>query len=392
MTTGQGGRAWAAAAVAVAAVLAATGCRTTGAARADGPPVSRVDFQEETVTGNPELARLNDEELFAKGQAAFAAEDYGSAAQAFGRIADLHPHSPHRVAALYNAGLAHQKLQQWEDAYARFSELSDPEHGQGERLDAAFGVAETLYFLDRDGDAAKVLQKLVARQDLPVGRAIQAQVQLGICQFEAGDPDTAELTLRRALERYQGLADRTEVSDYFPAQAEYFLGEVYRRYYEEVQLEPRKGVEKMSADLEEKARRLLSAQGHYLRSIRIGNHYWATAAGAQVGGLYESLYTHMAQSEDPPGLDAATAQAYRQELRTRIRVLLTKSIEAYESTLETAERIGAKTVFVDRTRESLAKVKQWLLADAEAGDAAAEPAAEEALPPPPAARTRRPGS
>ena len=392
MTTRQGGRAWAAAAVAVAAVLAATGCRTTGAARGDGAPVTRVAFDEETVTGDPELARLNDEELFAKGQAAFAAEDYGSAARAFGRIADLHPGSRHRTAALYNAGLSHQKLQQWEDAYARFSELSDPARGQGERLDAAFRVAEALYHLDRYADAAKVLQVLVARQDLPAGRALEAQVQLGICQLETGDRDTAEATLRRAAERFAALPDRTEVDDYFPAQAEFFLGEVYRLHYEDLKLDPTKGTEKMSEDLEYKAQLLLSAQGHYLRAIRIGNHYWATASGAQVGGLYESLYTHLAQSEDPPGLDAEAAQAYRQELRRKIRILLTKSIDVYERTLETAERIGSKSAFVDRTRESLAKVKQWLLADAEAGDVAAEPAADEALPPPPAARTRRPGS
>ena len=99
----------------------------------------------------------------------------------------------------------------------------------------------------------------------------------------------------------------------------------------------------------------------------MGNGYWATAAGAQIGGLYENLYEHMVNSPAPPELDAEEAEVYRQELRKKIRVLLTKSINIYERTLEAAERIGAQNPFVDRTRESLRKVKELLLADADDG-------------------------
>jgi hypothetical protein len=38
-------------------------------------------------------------------------------------------------------------------------------------------------------------------------------------------------------------------------------------------------------------------------------------------------------------------------------------------TLETAERIGAANPFVERTRESLKKMKELLLADAQKDDA-----------------------
>ena len=56
---------------------------------------------------------------------------------------------------------------------------------------------------------------------------------------------------------------------------------------------------------------------------------------------------------------------YREELRKKVRVLLTKSINIYERTLEAAERIGSQNTFVNKTRQSLEKMKALLLADTE---------------------------
>ena len=100
-------------------VLGLVGCRTAGTAtRPDGtePPRQEIHFDPVTVTGDLELEKLNDEELFAEGTSAFAAEDFKQAARYFGRLADFHPTSAHRRAALYNAGLAHERLEEWEEA------------------------------------------------------------------------------------------------------------------------------------------------------------------------------------------------------------------------------------------------------------------------------------
>ena len=359
--------------------LVVSGCRTTGsAARSGGPetaPKQELQFDPVTVTADLELDKLNDEELFAGGTSAFAANDFKQAVRYFGRLADFHPDSRHRRSALYNAGLAHQRLKEWEEAGHRFSELADPAKGQGDALDASFRVAETHYHLERYEEAVALLGIIAGRVDLPVNRRLEAQVQQGVCQLEAGESEEAEKTLRKALSTYEDLADKDEVDDYFPAQAHFFVGEVYRLHYDGVKLDPAKGSDKLAEDLNYKAELLLSAQGHYLRSIRVGNGYWATAAGAQIGALYENLYEHMVNSPAPSELGAAEAEVYRQELRKKIRVLLTKSINIYERTLETAERIGSQSTFVDRTRESLAKVKALLLADAEAEPPPTLPAA-----------------
>jgi TolA-binding protein len=358
-------------------VVGLMGCRTTGTAGregvADNHPRQVIEFDAVTVTADLDLEKLNDEELFAVGTAAFAAEDFKQAARFFGRLADFHPQSSYRREALYNAGLAHERLAEWESAYYRFIELADPEKGQGDALDATFRVAETLYHQERFDEAAALLARVAERQDISVNYRIEARVQQGICEHKADHSEQAEATLRKALGQYQALADKDEVGDYLPAQAHFYVGEIYRLRYEAAKLDASKGVDKLAVDLEEKSQLLLKAQGYYLQSIRVGNGEWITASGAQIGLLYENMYEHMVNAPVPPEFDEEEAQVYRQEVRKKIRMLLIKSINFYEQTLEAAERTGSQNEFVERTRENLRKVQKLLLADAEGEPDAAPP-------------------
>src|SRR5689334_16556065 len=256
-------------------------------------PTQVVQFEPAVVKGDLELEKLNDEELFAQGSSAYAANDWKQAARYFDRLADFQPRSQHLRAAEYNAGLAHERLEEWEEARARFAELADAAKGQGDALDATYRMAETLYHLGRFDEAAGLLTTVAERLDLNWNKRIEAQVQKGVCELEAGKSDAAEATLRKAMAWYETLTDRDEVDDYFPGQAQFFLGEVYRLHYETVVLDPEKGTDGLAQDLEYKAELLLSAQGHYLRAIRLGNGYWATACGQRIGGMYENFYDHL---------------------------------------------------------------------------------------------------
>lgn len=331
-----------------------------------GPNAQEVSFDEVLITGDLELDKLNDEELFAAGTSFFAAEDFAQAARYFGRICDFHPNSRHRRAALYNAGLSLEKLKAWDEAWVRFSELADPAKGTGDALDASYRVAETLYHSERYTDAIEVLKVIAERGDLPADRRIEARVQQGVCELELGQTDVAESTFRGVLNTWNELPDKDLVDDYFPAQAQFFLGEIFRVHYESIELDGSKNTDKLAEDLEYKSELLLSAQGHYLRSIRIGNGYWATAAGQRIGNLYENMYDHMVHAPAPAELAEAEQEVYRAELRKKIRVLISKAITVYERTLEAAERIGSSSPFVEQTRESLKRMKDLLLAEARA--------------------------
>ena len=315
------------------------------------------------VRGDTALARMNAEELFANGASAYGSGDWARAAACFERLAVAFPDSPHLLLAEYNAGLARERLGDWEEARAHFASISNPA-GTGDALDAAFHLAEALYHLGRYAEAAELLAKMAARADIPLARRLEAQVQQGVCEVEDGRLEAGEKTLRQALALWTGAAEHDTLDDYFPAQAQFFLGEIYRLHYAGVHLNPEQGADELAKELEFKAELLLSAQGHYFRTIKMGNAYWATAAGTQIGGLYQDMYQQIAESEAPSELKEEEARIYRQELRKRVRVLLTKAITVYESTLAAAERLGASGPFVDRAKEGLERMKQLLLADA----------------------------
>ncbi|MDP2276339.1 MAG: tetratricopeptide repeat protein [Archangium sp.] len=346
--------------------MVVTGCVHTRGEKALPKGAHEVKFDEVVITGDLELEKLNDEELFAAGTSFYAAEDYAQAARYFGRICDFHPKSKHYRPALYNAGLALEKIKAWEDAWVRFSVLSDPVKGTGDALDASFRVAECDYHLERYTDAIEVLRNIADRSEVSADKRIEARVQQGICELEIDQKDAAENTLRSVLTYWNSLPDKDLVDDYFPGQAQFFIGEIFRLHYEAVALDGNKSTAKLAEDLEYKSELLLSSQGHYLRAIRIGNGYWATAAGNRIGGLYENMYDHMIHAPAPIELAASEQEIYRAELRKKIRVLIGKAITVYERTLEAAERIGASSPFVQQTRESLQRMKDLLLAEAKA--------------------------
>jgi tetratricopeptide (TPR) repeat protein len=333
---------------------------------ADLPP--RLEFPPDEVkvsTLDLELAGKNDEELFAIGTAAYGATDYARAAAAFARLADLFPTSRHEAAALFNAGLAYERVDEWRLALERFRTLERRYEGP-DAIEAAFRVAECQYHLRELADARATLDALARRSDLAPGDRVRALAQRGIVELEQRTPEEAERSLRLALSTYLAASEDERLDDHFASQAQYYLGEVYREWFRALALDPSKGDEAaLERDLEHKAEMLLSAQGHYLRAIRMGNDRWAVASGFRIGELYDELRSQLLDAPLPPGLDGEHAQAYRAELRRRVRVLATKAITAYEQTLARAKRSGVDDLkFLADAEGSLERLRSALAEDA----------------------------
>ncbi len=329
-----------------------------------------------------ELSKLNDEELFACGAAAYQAGRYPRAVKCFTRLADLFPESPRAWNAAYNAGVAYEAQGDYANAALRYEATMDPDRGTGDRLDAAWRAATARYHLQDYPAAIALLERIVSRGDLDTANRIRALAHLGVCRLENGETGLAEARLREALQLYRERQGLERLEDYYPGQAQFFLGEIYRLHFEAVKIAAVEDLSKLGEDLEYKAQLLLSAQGHYLRAIRLGNAHWGIAAGQRVGGLYEGLYHEMTTAPVPEGFDEEQAALYRGMLRRKVRVLVQKAISIYERTLATAERIGVEGMFRERTRESLDRMKQVLLVDAAADEA--EGITEEDLGPAPA--------
>jgi hypothetical protein len=145
------------------------------------------------------------------------------------------------------------------------------------------------------------------------------------------------------------------------ARAAFEDGEAARARFEALRLDPSSaGAEDLAARLDEKSTLLLAAQERYLAAIREGDAGWAVAAGSRIGALYEDLHRALVDAPLPAGMDGGAADAYRGELRQRVRVLVTKAIEAYEETLGIARRSGVRSADVPRVEEGLGRMRRVL--------------------------------
>jgi Tetratricopeptide repeat len=343
----------------VLALLALSACATAR------PRREEVTFPPEEVTVGPldrELAGKNDAELFAVGTAAAAAGDDARAAAALDRLADVFPASPHAAAALLGAAQAHARREEWTLALERFRAVGDRHPAAPEAREAAFGVADSAYHLGDRARAHATLDALLARPDLAAVDRIRALAERGVVELEDGTLEAAEATLREALAA-AGAAER--IDPYYPSQAQFYLGEVYRASFRAAPLDPSKDdADALHRALERKADLLLSAQGHYLLTVRRGDRRWAVAAGARIGELYETLRAQLLDAPLPPSLDASQAETYRTELRNEVRVLAAKAVTAYEEALSLASRAGVTDVgLMDDASVSLERLR------AEAGEA-----------------------
>ena len=329
------------------------------------PPAAELSFPPEELTVSAldlELAGKNDEELFAIGTAAYGAKDFERAAAAFARIPDRFPGSPHEAAALFDAGLAYEGLGKWELALERFRALAAGYLGP-DALEAAFKVAECLYQLGDLSKTHEALLAIAARPGLDPSSLVRVLTQLGVVELEDGRPDDAERTLRRALAAFQAAASAEPLDPYYPAEAEYYLGETYRSWFLALSVDPSTSdEEKLEETLEHKSEMLLSAQGHYLRAIRMGDDRWAIASGVRVAELYDDFRRQLLEAPLPPGLDEEAARAYREELRSKVRVLATKAVAAYEAALGRAARSGVDDLrFLGEAEEALQRLREALL-------------------------------
>lgn len=338
-----------------------------GAPPAAEPPPAVTFPPEEVKVGalDLELEGKTDEELFAIGTAAFGAGDFARASGAFARLADLFPSSRHEPAALFNAGLAFERQEEWRLALERFRTLERKYEGP-DALEASFRIAECQYHLRELADARAALDAIVKRTDLAPADRVRALAQRGIVELEEGRSEEAERSLRLALGTYQAASEEERLEERFAAQAQFYLGEVYREWFRALPLDPSRGDEAaLQRELERKAEMLLSAQGHYLRAIRMGNDRWAVASGYRIGELYEELRARMLDAPLPPGLDEEHARAYRAVLRGQVRVLAAKAITAYEQTLSRAARSGVDDIkFLGEAQASLERLKAALADDA----------------------------
>jgi tetratricopeptide (TPR) repeat protein len=306
-----------------------------------------------------QLDAYDSPELFERAGAALSDKRFDDAVRLYAKLLHNFPDSREARPALYNLGLAQAGRQDWAAAISAFQQLVGKYPNHPDSRDALFQVGACYAEQSNWPSSAEVFARILERADLSADDRIEAIARRGFAQFNLGDLDSAEKTFR-AVQAYRKKIENEErlSTDFYLAFSQYHLAHITHRRFQAVQL--RLPEEQMDKDLDEKARLLLQAQRGYIETIKFGNPAWASAAGFQVGSLYEELYDAFMRAPVPPNLQGEARDVYLEELHKKIRVLLEKSMRWQRENLLMIERLGVNTDWAEKSKLAYAKLLRLL--------------------------------
>ncbi|HEY0711208.1 MAG TPA: tetratricopeptide repeat protein [Polyangia bacterium] len=358
----------------------ASACATTQAPQGPPPPVApavvRYEMEPMLIEAKPgekgviEIESFDAEELFSQGGAALSQNRFDDAVAFYDKLLSKFPISPYARPALYNRGLAYRDKKDWPRAIESFKELAEKHADHADAKDALFQLGACYAESENWPTSGEVFARLLERKDLSADDRIEAIARRAFSQYKLGDLDLAERTFRSVLYYRQQIENQERLAtDFFLAFTQYNLAEITHERFRRAPI--RLPETQMERDLEEKASLLLKAQRGYIDTIKYGNARWASAAGFQVGSLYEELYDAFIAAPVPKHLKGEARDVYVEELHKKIRILLEKSLRWHRENLLMVERLGVDTDWAQKTKVSYAKLLRLL--DPAAAKAGEEP-------------------
>jgi tetratricopeptide (TPR) repeat protein len=344
----------------------AAGCATTATQTSPQPggEVVRLDMEpikiEATKDGDGvHIEAFDAPELFEHAGKALSDKRFDDAIAEYQKLLKSFPESSYVRPTFYNLGLAQIGKKDWPSAIDSFKALIDRFPAHADAKDSLFQLGACYAEQGNWPASAEVCARLLDRKDLTADDRIEAIARRGFAQFNLNDVDTAEKTFRSAVAYKQQIDTEERLStDFYLAFSQYHIGQIFHLRFRKAPL--RLPDSQLDKDLDQKAHLLLTAQRAYIDTIKFGNPAWASAAGFQVGSLYEELYDAFVNVPVPAELDKEARQVYVEELRKKIRILLEKSLRWQRENLLMIERLGVASEWADKSKLAYAKVLKLL--------------------------------
>jgi tetratricopeptide (TPR) repeat protein len=356
--------------VAIAASAVLSGC--AGRARGRTTPGDETAETQELTglrirSGEGPDRIYSDEDLFATARTHARAGECTEAIATYERLVSEFRGSHLAPASLYNAALCVMRLEDDAAAAARYQRLVR-EYPESSDVRAARFQLALLYLELEDWRAlVQVSDDLLREPDLSVDDRVEALARRAQGLFGAGERQAA---LRQAEETLRYARTRPEGSEvrgvYFVAAANYILAEGERLAFDESAVPPG-DLQTQRAALDARAAHLLEAQRLYFDTMRWSEPYWTSAAGYQIGSLYDRFFQSIVTAPVPPASEPLSEEeqaeydhTYRSTLAAHVEPLLRHSIRYWELTLQMIERTGVDSEWRPRIEADLVRVRQQL--------------------------------
>lgn len=312
--------------------------------------------------------------LFERGSQLLSARKHREALESYDVLLQRFGSSKLVSPTLYNAGLAHEWLGEFDKAVLRYRELIRLFGSTQEAIDASFRLGGCYAELRNWPASAQVFAELLRRKDLSASDRIEALARKGLAHFRLGDARSCQSTLEEAVAFHQRVENVERIeTDFFLAMAQYYQAALPHLDFRNLRVDA--GAE-LARTLDEKARLLIAAQTKYIDAIKVKNPYWATAAGFQVGSLYREFYTVLLTTvPDFRSKAAANArlakisadaaerqliQVYLEEVHRAVKPLLSKAIRVFEKNVLVADTVGMRSDWVSKSRRQVEELKHLL--------------------------------
>lgn len=305
--------------------------------------------------------------IFDEGNDALAQGDFQRALARYDEL--LADFSDSRLAhpALYNAGLALEGLDKIDLAVQRYLQLASLGKGSRDAIDARIRAASLYAEHQRWNESLAVLDDLLALRKLSESDALEARARRGYVLLEAKDYSAAETTLREALQRHetQSKAGVVFESDYFLAMAHFYLADIPRRQFDAIPI--RLPESQMQRDVEVKAGLVQLADARFDEVVRLGNMYWATAAGFRKADMHSSFWREVITAPIPPHLNKQAAALYVEVLHREALGLAQKALSIHGKNLQLAKIYKVDTGWSQASASEVVRLTE-LIGREQAGD------------------------
>jgi TolA-binding protein len=273
------------------------------------------------------------------------------AAENYWQLAENFPKSQYASAALYNAGVNYEKIKKYDLAAKCYQRLGKDYPESELAPDAFLGVAENFEASKDWGKAAELFGQFA--KVFPGNKAlvVEALCREGLALYESGKKAEAKPKLEQAVFEAKRWKD---VNEFYPAKAQYILGEIAREPFEAISF--KLPVEKMKEDVKKKSELLKDVISNYTATIKSGVAEWATAATYRLGSALESYADCLMKQERVPQ-DKENAFAFEIQLRMKqVPQFLLKSSNYYKTNIEMARNAKIENEWVQKSEDKLIEI------------------------------------